>query len=337
MKMRKHVFFNSMLFLVLVTAMLGTAKGYAAPFRILVVMSYEETFPWCQEIRSGIENVLSPSHEITFFYMDTKINLQQGPKKAKQAFNLFQAIQPDGVIAADDNAQSMFVVPYLKEKVETPLMFCGVNAQPELYGYPARNVSGILERLHIAETIAFAQQLVPSIKTVGFIARDCPAVRALQKQVDREYTTYSAKFVGFKMPATKQETLSMTKELKGLCDLLFMETLQGVTDVGGRPLEEKEIMPQVADAFGKPVVGSNLYAVRFAALCAVVKTGQEQGATAARMLLKAMQGTRVDQIPIAVNKYGKRYINATMMRKMGIKPKPIVLQGAKLVRTQERP
>ena len=333
--MRKRFLFSVILFTVLVTVGLGAVQGHAGKFKILVVMSYEETFPWCQEIKLGIENIFSPLHQITFFYMDTKINLQQGPKKAEQAFDLFQAIQPDGVIAADDNAQSMFVVPYLKAKVATPVMFCGVNAQPELYGYPARNVSGILERLHIAETIAFAQQLVPSIKTVGFIAKDSPAVRALQEQVNREYTTYSANCVGFKMPATQQDTLSMAKELKGLCGLLFMETLQGVTDAGGRPLEEKEIMPQVAETFEKPVVGSNLYAVRFAALCAVVKTGREQGATAARMLLKAMQGTSVDQIPITVNKYGKRYINATVMRKMGIKPKPIVLQGAKLVRTQE--
>jgi len=28
---------------------------------------------------------------------------------------------------ADDNAQSMFVLPYLKDKVKTPVMFCAVE------------------------------------------------------------------------------------------------------------------------------------------------------------------------------------------------------------------
>jgi len=323
------------LFLLLITVGSAAAHSHAPRFKVLVVMSYEETFPWCREIKMGIDNVLSASHQVDYFYMNTKMDFANGPQKAKTAFELYQAIRPDGIIAADDNAQSMFVVPYLKNKVTKPVMFCGVNATPEKYGYPAPNVSGILERAHIVETIDFARQLVPAIKTVGFIAKDSPSVRAIKERVDRECSAYSAKVVGFKMPVTEQEALSMVRELKGLCDLLFMETLQGITSAGGRPMEDKEIMPLVADAFGKPVVGSNRYAVRYAALCSVVKTGREQGETVARMLRKAMQGTPVDRIPIVVNKYGKRYINVSVMNKMSIKPKPIILQGAQLVRTQK--
>ena len=335
MKTQPKLFFVLILLFRLITVDSAAAQNPATRFKVLVVMSYEETFPWCQEIKMGIDQVLSAAHQIEYFYMDTKIHYAQGAQKASAAFDRFRTVQPDGVIAADDNAQAMFVVPYLKDKVPTPVMFCGVNAQPETYGYPAGNVSGILERLHIAETIAFAQQLVPSIKTVGFIVKNSPAGRTIQEQVDREYATYSAKVIGFKMPATKPEALSMVREFKGRCDLLFMETLQGVTDTDQRPLEEKEIMPLVADAFAKPVVGSNTYTVRYAALCAVVKTGQEQGATAARMLLAAMQGKAVGQIPISVNKYGKRCINATVMKKLGVTPRPIVLQGTQLVRTEE--
>ena len=66
----------------------------------------------------------------------------------------------------------------------------------------------------------------------------------------------------------------------------------------------------------------------------MVKTGQEQGQTAAKMLLKAMQGTPLSEIPITRNYKGKRVINVTVMEALGIKPKPIVLLGAELVRTQ---
>lgn len=328
-------FFFALIFLLL-PVHVGPAAGHshAARFKVLVLMSYEETFPWCREIKTGIDNILSASHQVDYFYMNTKMDYANGPQKAKAAFEIFQSIRPDGMITVDDNAQSMFVVPYLKNKDTTPVMFCGVNAAPEEYGYPAPNVSGILERPHIAETIAFARQLVPSIKTVGFIAKKSPSIRAIKEQVNHEYHTYSAKVVGFKMPVTKEEALYMVRKLKASCDLLFMETLQGITDAAGRPMEDKEIMPLVADAFGKPVVGSNLYAVRYAALCAVVKTGREQGETAAKMLLKAMQRTPVDRIPIVVNKYGKRYINVAVMNKMGIKPKPILLKGTELVRME---
>lgn len=335
MKTQIKINLLALFFLLLVKVGSGAVPNHTPPFKVLVVMSYEETFPWCQEIKKGIDNILSPSHQIHYYYMNTKMDYANGWQKAETAFELYRTIRPDGVIAADDNAQSMFVVPYLKNKVTTPVMFCGVNAEPEKYGYPASNVSGILERVHIDETIAFARQLIPSIKTVGFIAKDCPSVRAIKDRVDRESPAYSTQFVDFKMPVTKQQALAMTMELKDRCDLLFMETFQGITDADGRPMEDKEIMPMLAHAFGKPVVGSNLYTVRYAALCAVVKTGREQGETAAKMLLKAMQGTHVDQIPIEFNKYGKRHINVTVMNTIGITPKPIILQGAQLVRTQD--
>ena len=38
------------------------------PYKVLVVMSYEEDNPWCKEIREGIESVLSTSAELEYFY-----------------------------------------------------------------------------------------------------------------------------------------------------------------------------------------------------------------------------------------------------------------------------
>ena len=79
----------------------------ASPYKILVVMSYEVDFPWCGDISEGIESVVGDTGEIRYFYMDTK-DLAGGEKKAKEAYDLFLAYQPDGVIASDDNAQSIF-------------------------------------------------------------------------------------------------------------------------------------------------------------------------------------------------------------------------------------
>ena len=128
-------------------------------YNVFVVMSYEEDNPWCQEIKKGIDSVLSGSSEITYFYMDTKINREGGELKASEAYALYQKIKPDGVITADDNAQQMFVLPYLKDNVETPVMFSDVNAEADKYGYPASNVSGILERGHIRESYGFGKQI----------------------------------------------------------------------------------------------------------------------------------------------------------------------------------
>jgi len=188
------------------------APGHTARFKILAVMSYEETYPWGQEVKKGTDSVLAAEHEVRYFYMDTKSNLEGGPRKAEEAYALYREFRPDGVIAADDNAQSMFVVPYMKDKVKTPVMFCGVNADPEKYGYPSSNVSGILERLHVAETLALAQQIVPSMKTFGFMVKKSPTGNAMLKQIQSESDNYMIKFAASEEPETLEEAISMAKK-----------------------------------------------------------------------------------------------------------------------------
>ncbi len=319
---------------VLMILFLFVPAGNASSYKVLVVMSYESDFPWVVEIKEGIDFVLKDTCEIQYFYLNTKKNFKGGKKKAKEAYDRYLNFQPDGVIAADDNAQSMFVIPYLKDKVKTPVMFCGINREPEKYGYPSVNVSGILERLHIGESIAFVQQLHPSIKTFGFIMKDSTSSKGVLRQIEKQSSIYPAKFIAFKHPKTLVDATSMAEELKKHCDILFMASMEGVVDINGSPLEDSEIMPVVARIFGKPTITSNSYNVKFGALCAVVKTGQEQGSTSAGMLLKAMQGTPVSQIPITINRRGKRIINVTAMKELGIKAKPIILRGAELVRTE---
>jgi len=53
------------------------------------------------------------------------------------------------------------------------------------------------------------------------------------------------------------------------------------------------------------------------------------------MLVKAMDGTPVSQIPIRVNKYGKRMLNVSVMQSLGIRPKRRAIIGAELIKTTE--
>lgn len=310
------------------------AVAQSGEFKVLVVMSYEQDNHWCLEIKEGIDSVLADQTEITYFYMDTKINLAGGEQKAKEAYALLQKLQPDGIITVDDNAQWMFVLPYLKE-VDSPVMFCGVNAEADKYGYPTSRVSGVLERGHIKESIAFAKQLSPSINTVGFIAKDSPSGKAMEKQVKNESGSYVTSVSAFNLVKTVKELLVRTEEHKEASDAIFIDSLEGIIDGNGTPLTNLHIINILSTEFGKPIIGANMYHVEYGALCAVVKTGQEQGRTAAAMLLKALQGTPVTEIPITKNYQGKRVINVTSLHNLGIKPRPVVLLGVELVRTPE--
>ena len=43
------------------------ATIHADPFKVLVVMSYEQKNPWCIEIKEGIDSKLADTSEITYF------------------------------------------------------------------------------------------------------------------------------------------------------------------------------------------------------------------------------------------------------------------------------
>lgn len=303
----------------------------ASQFHVLVVMSYEEDNPWCRDVREGISEVLAHSAKLTFFYLDTKKNIAGGPEKARKAYEYFIKSQPAGVIAVDDYAQSMFVIEYLREKVSTPVMFCGVNAQPEKYGYPAKNVSGILERNFIGPSIAMAKQLVPTIEKVGFIARDSSSGRAIQNQVKLEMDTYFAKVTGFKLVSDIDQLLEAIAFFNQSTDLLAVAATKGILDPHGKPLTNKQVTEIITKTYSNPVIGFNRFHVQFGALCAVTKSAETQGRVAAEMLLAAMEGTPVSELTIRQNKHGKRLLNVNKLKSLGIHPGRRTLLGTELI------
>lgn len=306
----------------------------AAEFKVLVVMSYEEENPWVKEIREGIDGVLGGSSAITYFYMDTKVDPAGGANKAEQAHALYRQLQPQGVIAVDDHAQSLFVLPYLKDITATPIMFAGVNAAPEQYGYPTPQISGVLERAHVRESLAFAKQLIPALRNACALTNRVAPGEALRAQIEAEKDGYPVRFHAFHLVKTVAELESLGETLRQGCDALFVDSLEGILDPAGKTLNNREVLAALARVYQGPLLGGNRYQVEQGAWAAVVKTGQEQGATAAEMLLRALRGTPVDQIPMARNSQGQRIINVTVIESRGLPLRPLVLRGATLVRQQ---
>jgi ABC-type uncharacterized transport system substrate-binding protein len=318
----------------IVMSLFGCSLAMAAPFKVLVVMSYEEDNPWVAENRTGIEAVFGDAAEVTYLYMDTKVDRDAGPAKAKQAFTMFEQLQPDGVIAIDDNAQSMFVLPYLKDRSSVPVMFGGVNADAASYGYPASNVSGVLERAHVRESLAFIKQLVPSVSNACFLTNNVPAGAALRTQVEQEQSSYPIRVHTFYLADTVEAMQTFASDNRAACDTILIDSLEGIAGPNGQPMNNREALDALTEVYDGPILAGNRYQVEQGAWAAVVKTGQEQGGTAAEMLLKAMRGTAMKDLPVTRNTKGQRIINVSVFQARGISLRPIIVRGATLVRQQ---
>jgi hypothetical protein len=157
---------------------------------------------------------------------------------------------------------------------------------------------------------------------------------SLRALVEQEKDTYPVRAGTFHLVSTVAELDSAVAGMKGTCDTLFVDSLEGITDAGNAPMNHAQVMKRLRAGFPGPILAGNRYQVEQGAWAAVVKTGQEQGDTSAEMLLKAMRGTPVTQIPIVRNVRGQRVINVTAMEAAGIEIRPQVLRGAALVREQ---
>ncbi|MCK5544265.1 MAG: hypothetical protein KAI35_03545 [Desulfobulbaceae bacterium] len=319
--------------------------GPAAPFagdvslkdkKVLVVMSYHPEYAWQQEIRKGIKSVLSGAR-IKYFNMDTKRDFAGGPARAKEAFALYQQFQPDVVIAADDNAQSMFVVPYLKDKAKTPVIFCGVNYDAATYGYPATNVTGVIEKSHWMEGLNFLQTIVPEIQTISVLYDDTPSNRSNIARIKQEMEEYPVRIVEFVTVNSMTELKKIIPALGKKADAILMLALPGIRDINGKPLKEgSDAHPIASRLCNKPTLGGSMWHVKNGILCAVAKTGQEQGDLAARMAFDILNGKSIQDIPITWNKNGRRMINMTTARKLGIKLNPSVITATEIVFSDQR-
>jgi hypothetical protein len=144
--MKKIAILIVALFFVLST--MACASGSKAKKKILYIDSYHAAYPWSAGITAGIQKIMSPRHdvELKIFRMDTKRNQSEEFKKAAalKAKALIESWQPDVVIASDDNASKYLIVPYYKDGT-LPFVFCGVNWDAGVYGFPCRNVTGMVE------------------------------------------------------------------------------------------------------------------------------------------------------------------------------------------------
>lgn len=299
--------------------------------KVLVVMSYHQGYQGGEKEIKVILDELLESAEVRYFYLDTKRDLQAGTEKAKQAYEVFLQFKPDAVIAANDNAQALFVVPYLKDKTEVPVIFCGVNDDATKYGYPASNVSGVIEKKHYRESLELLQVIDASAKKLAVIYRDNPTnetnVATLKKDI-QGLSLEIAEFRDVRSTAELQEALDL---LKDKVDALVLLNLTGITDGNGGALEAKDAVAFVAKKWMKPTVAAGSWEIEAGALCGVIQVDKEQGYSAAQMLFDLWAGRKITDLHIIENSRGRSMINKTTAERLGLKIKPGVLLSVKTV------
>ena len=288
----------------------GTAfgKSYNGK-KVLFIDSYHEGYAWSDGITRGVKAALEGTGvNLKVIRLDTKRNASVDFKKeaALKAKAEIEAFKPDVVIAADDNASKFLVMPYYKN-ADLPFVFCGVNWDATVYGYPYSNVTGMVEVTPIPQII---DQLKPYAKgtRLGFIA---PDILTAKKEVENYKKVFGydvASYFATDMEDWKRGFV----ELQGKVDMMIIASDGGLYDDKAKELRA------FVQANTKVPTGAAYDFMAPLALISYGKVAEEQGTWSAQTALRILDGASAGSIPIVKNKEGTLIINAKIASALGV-------------------
>ncbi|MBI5896559.1 MAG: hypothetical protein HZB24_11345 [Desulfobacterales bacterium] len=285
----------------------GWAAGYAGK-KILMIDSYHEGYEWSDGIVNGVKRTIEGKGiELRVVRMDTKRNPDDAFKKAAglKAKAEIESFKPDVVIAADDNASQYVVMPFYKN-ASLPIVFCGVNWDATVYGYPYNNATGMVE---VTPIVNLLQQFKSVVKgdRVGFIGPD-------NETVHKEFDNYKKKF-GLNLVGYFAKDYEDWK--KGFVDLQGKTDFMVIDSDGGLYKEHKADMRAFVEANAQKPSGACYDFMADYAVLTYAKVSEEQGSWSAAAALQILDGKSPKDIPIAENKDGSVVFNARLAKITG--------------------
>ncbi len=282
------------------------AKNYSGK-RILLIDSYHKGYPWSDGVIKGAREVLDQSGaDIKIIHMDTKRNKgdEFSTQAALQAKAVIEDFKPDVVIACDDNAAKYLIAKHYKD-AKLPFVFCGINWDASAYGFPYKNVTGMLEVTSVEELVDLLRTFAKGNR-IGFLAEDSETDRKegkIYKDIFKErfQDVYVKTFDEW-----KQAYLDFQKSADILIHYNF-GTLTAWDDKAAAQFVEKNARIP-SGAFKEDMMSHSMLGY--------LKVPEEQGIWSAKTALRILDGTPPSSIAIVKNKQGNIILNARIAQKV---------------------
>ena len=285
--------------------------------RVLLVHSYHPEYPWVASITEGVREGLQGSEAVLeILYMDTKRRTDEEWKvRAGQlAQQKVEQWSPDVVIAADDNAQQYFVRGYVGESL--PIVFCGVNQDPSKYGYPASNVTGVLERPNLKEAVQFLAGVRP-VRRIALLSDDCQtSVGALNFMKN---IPVDVEIVDVRIVSDFEDWKSAIRQYNDQVDALGIYMYHTIKRQGEvQSMEPRAVMEWTSANVTIPTFGFFDFAIADGVALGLVESGGEHGYKAAQYALWILHGTPLAALPVIRANRGQKMANRAAAARVGL-------------------
>ena len=306
--------------LLLTLLLAGSAASAALP-RCLFVSSYHQGYAWSDGVERGLCETLAGKCEIRQFDMDTKRRKSEQDMTAAglEAKALIESWRPDVVITADDNAARYLIVPYFRDS-DLPFVFCGINWSVKEYGFPYRNVTGMIEVAPVQSMIDEARGLVPGASRTLYIGADTATERKnaarIRKTAEGRGLVYEERFVD-----SLHAWIEAYREGQGY-DFVIIGSNAGIND-----WDERQAVDAIKPLTRRLTVTSHEWMMPVTML-GMTKVPAEQGEWAGQVALQILGGAAPDSIPVIANRKWDLYLNPALIEAAGLElPSQLASKG----------
>jgi ABC-type uncharacterized transport system substrate-binding protein len=310
------------------------APAAGRTYKVLHIMSFHSPWEWTDSQFNGFKDALRDLNvQYKVYEMDAKRQSSTGhlEQAGTEVRWLIDDWKPDLIFADDDPAQQYVAVHYLNGNI--PFVFCGVNANPQDYGFDtAKNVTGVLEREHLSQSVRLLRQLIPEVRKIAIISDNAPMWRRVIARMKESASELEGiEVVSYDIVNTFEEYKTLVKSYEGKADALGFLGIFEFKGADGKNVPYQEVCRWTAENSKLPDFSFWVDRVDYGTLCAVTVSGFAQGQEAgeiARDIL--LDGRSPSSFPMLPTVKGEPVINLARARQLGLKPSSDVLLTAKV-------
>ena len=321
-KLKLHQYIVIIFFICLCTFLI--TANLSKP-RILILHSYAQDFSWVNDIDQAIKQEFEKKpYSLRWQYMDTKRNPYDEfkIKAGHTARGVIDSWKPDIIIAVDDIAQQ-YVTKYYKDDSDINIIYTGLNAEPEKYGFDdAKNVTGVLERVPYEAVKEVLVNMMSEKRNKVLHISDSSETSLYIHDELRSFSWKPLQLVESIQVETFDEWKKMIKEKEKNADFLLITHYHTIkrSDKDLTIVPPEEVIAWTEKNSSLPRLGCWGFYVEDGGMMAVAVSPLEQGEIAAKMAINIVENhIPAQEIPVETNKLFMMYLREEGLKKYHIK------------------
>lgn len=311
--------------------------------RIFMVNSYHPEYFWSARQSQGIKDALEGFKIVSReYFMDTKRHpgAEWLAQQKEICLDKIAAFKPDLIFTGDDNATRTIATHFLGHSI--PVVFYGVNAEPEIYGLvaegqrqaPGSNVTGVLERHYFVPAVRKLKTLCyvndKPISRLFLLSDDSYSSEKLFEIFKKEDNEFQLETIFLPLLSSFKSYKEKVAELNQPGNAVFIYSLETLKDESGRLVDCREILSWTRAHLNIPSIAALRKYLQEGVMYGLFLSGYNQAFYAGLKARQIFLGAPPATIPIDSPSQGLSGFNKTTMQQLGFKIPLDLLLGAEI-------